>query len=342
MTPVVGGSLRGHDVTGIDANPDSCCTTWDARIGNKRLMPELPEVETVRRGLAPVLVGARITRVEARRPDLRFPLPERFGERLTGTTVMGLERRAKYLIARLSSGEALVMHLGMTGRFTIAAKDHNTTPDVYVPGAYVYGTGTGTDPKHDHVVFHLSGGRLAEAASVVYNDPRRFGFMLMMPEAEREAHALFRNLGTEPLGGALTPDYLAGRARGKKVNLKAFLMDQRIIAGLGNIYVSEALYRAGLSPNRKAASLAGRKGRATDRAARLVLAIQSVLEQAIAAGGSTLRDYRGADGRSGAFQESFAVYNRAGSACSRPDCCGVIKRTIHAGRATYSCSSCQR
>ena len=308
----------------------------------KRSMPELPEVETVRRGLEPVLVGACIVRVEARRPDLRFPLPERFSERLAGVRVTGLERRAKYLIAGLSSGEALVMHLGMTGRFTVAygagddrSARNNTGAQLSTPGAYVYDTNS--DARHDHVVFHLSGG-----ARVVYNDPRRFGFMLMMAEAERLDHALFRNLGSEPLGETLTPAYLAKRAWGKKVNLKAFLMDQRIVAGLGNIYVSEALYRAGLSPNRAAATLADRRGGATDRAHRLVPAIRSVLEQAIAAGGSTLRDYRDAEGRSGAFQESFAVYDRAQSPCERKGCGGTIKRIVHSGRATFYCSKCQR
>ena len=293
-------------------------------------MPELPEVETVRRGLAPVLVGKRFTRVETRRADLRFPFPERFAERLEGAAVTGLARRAKYLVAALSTGDALVMHLGMTGRFTIADRDGGSTP-----GAYVYGSGA--DPRHDHVVFHLKGG-----ARVIYNDPRRFGFMLMMPEAERATHALFRNLGSEPLGDGLTADYLAERALGKKVTLKTFLMDQRIVAGLGNIYVSEALYRAGLSPNRRAASLADRKGLATERAVRLVPAIQSVLEEAIAAGGSTLRDYRAADGSSGAFQDTFAVYDRAGETCVRKACFGTIKRAVHGGRATYYCGRCQR
>lgn len=298
-------------------------------------MPELPEVETVRRGLEPALVGRRILRVEARRPDLRFPLPERFCERLSGITITGLERRAKYLVAGLSNGDALVMHLGMTGRFTISEKTNGAGATAYQPGAYVYESGA--DPKHDHVVFHLSGG-----GRVVYNDPRRFGFMVMMPEAERGAHALFRDLGSEPLGDALTPEYLAARSRGKRVNLKAFLMDQRIVAGLGNIYVSEALFHARLSPDRCAASLIDRRGRPTVRAERLVPAIKSVLEQAIAAGGSTLRDYRDADGKAGAFQEAFAVYDRDGAACLRSGCGGTVKRRVHAGRATYACGRCQR
>ncbi len=293
-------------------------------------MPELPEVETVRRGLEPHLVGAKVRKLEARRPDLRFPLPERFAARLEGQTIQRLERRAKYLVAVLSGGEALVMHLGMTGRFTIA---HG--PSVSLLGEYVYQTGA--DPKHDHVVLHLSGG-----VRVVYNDPRRFGFMVMMQDAERADHALFKNMGAEPLGDDLTPDYLAARAAGRKVNLKSFLMDQRNIAGLGNIYVSEALHRARLSPDRAARFLCDARGKPTDRVRALVPAIQSVLAQAIAAGGSTLKDYRHADGEKGAFQESFAVYDRDGAPCVRPGCGGVIRRTVHTGRATFSCPVCQR
>ena len=293
-------------------------------------VPELPEVETVRRGLHPVLVGRRVLRLEARRPDLRFPLPERFAERLKSQRVLRLERRAKYLIAVLASGEALVMHLGMTGRFTI-----QRGAEAELLGDYIYDSGG--DPKHDHVVFHLEGG-----IRVVYNDPRRFGFMVMMAETEREQHALFRHMGVEPLGKDLTADYLARRARGKKLNLKAFLMDQRIVAGLGNIYVSESLFRAGLSPDRPARFLADRKGRPTERAHALVPAVQSVLHQAIAAGGSTLNDYRQAGGEKGTFQETFSVYDREGEPCTRKGCRGSIKRTMHSGRATFACTVCQK
>ncbi|MGO4682280.1 bifunctional DNA-formamidopyrimidine glycosylase/DNA-(apurinic or apyrimidinic site) lyase [Hyphomicrobium sp. 2TAF46] len=293
-------------------------------------MPELPEVETVRRGLAPVLVGSRIASLEARRPDLRFPLPERFAERVAGQTVIGLERRAKYLIASLSNGEDLVMHLGMTGRFTIV---HDGTADT--PGQYAHGAAP--DPAHDHVVLHLKGG-----TRVIYNDPRRFGFMVMLARAERLQHPLFRELGAEPLGAELTPDYLASKAKSRKVNLKAFLMDQHVVAGLGNIYVSEALFQAGLSPNRSAKSLANRRGVPTEGAIRLVPAIRDVLERAIEAGGSTLRDYRHADGKRGAFQERFGVYDRAGSPCQTPGCGGEIRRVVHSGRATFYCPRCQR
>lgn len=292
-------------------------------------MPELPEVETVRRGLAPVLVGSRVARIDARRPDLRFPLPERFGERLAGQDIVGLERRAKYLIATLSSGEDLVMHLGMTGRFSVVHKDF-----IHRPGEYIHETGP--DPAHDHVVLHLSDG-----TQVIYNDPRRFGFMVMMPHAERPEHALFRKLGAEPLSDELTADYLVRRALGKKVNLKAFLMDQHVVAGLGNIYVSEALFQAGLSPDRVASTLANRRG-GVEKAEKLVASIKDVLQRAIQAGGSTLRDYRNADGKKGAFQERFSVYDREGAACLTPGCRGEIRRAVHAGRATFFCRRCQR
>ncbi|HVZ05887.1 bifunctional DNA-formamidopyrimidine glycosylase/DNA-(apurinic or apyrimidinic site) lyase [Hyphomicrobium sp.] len=293
-------------------------------------MPELPEVETVRRGLAPVVVGRRITDVETRRPDLRFPFPERFFERLVGQKVVSLDRRAKYLIAGLSSGEDLVMHLGMTGRFTIVQHGHRETPGEYT-------NTVGPNPAHDHLLLRLSNG-----SRIVYNDPRRFGFMVMMPHAERAQHPLFRGLGVEPLSPELAPQYLARRAQGKKVNLKAFLMDQRIVAGLGNIYVSEALFWARLSPNRAARTLADRRGAPTEPAKRLVPAIREVLELAINAGGSTLRDYRDANGVSGGFQHRFAVYDRAGQPCPRPGCGGTIRRAVHAGRATFYCPRCQR
>jgi len=293
-------------------------------------MPELPEVETVRRGLAPVLVGRRISGLDARRPDLRFPLPERFRERLVGQKVVRLDRRAKYLIAGLSGGEDLVMHLGMTGRFTVV---HHGVAEQ--PGEYVHETGP--DLAHDHVVL-----RLADGTKVIYNDPRRFGFMVMMPHASRPEHPLFRKLGAEPLSEELTAAYLARRAFGKKVNLKAFLMDQHVVAGLGNIYVSEALFQAGLSPNRAASTLANARGGPTEKARKLVHAIKSVLESAIEAGGSTLRDYRNANGKKGAFQQRFAVYDRAGKTCLKPNCGGTVRREVHSGRATFYCPRCQR
>ncbi|MCB1520528.1 MAG: bifunctional DNA-formamidopyrimidine glycosylase/DNA-(apurinic or apyrimidinic site) lyase [Hyphomicrobiaceae bacterium] len=289
-------------------------------------MPELPEVETVRRGLEPVMTGKSVIRLEARRPDLRFPLPERMSERLAGRTVEHLGRRSKYLVARMSGGDTLIMHLGMSGRFTIG--------DLR-PGAFTHETGG--DPKHDHVVFEMSGGH-----RIVYNDPRRFGFMLLLADGDYETHPLIANLGVEPLGNGFTSDYLAGRARGRSTDLKTFLMDQRNVAGLGNIYVAEALFRAGLSPNRRAQSLATVKGRPTEYAERLVSAIRTVLTEAVEAGGSTLRDYRSADGALGYFQHRFLVYGRDGEACARPGCRGIVRRSIKAGRSTFACSTCQR
>lgn len=294
-------------------------------------MPELPEVETVRRGLEPFVRGQRILAVDQRRPDLRFPFPENFPSRLENQTILALLRRAKYLLAELSSGERLIMHLGMTGRFTI---EPSASPDPNRPGAFTHAAGQSA--KHDHVIFKLGSG------TITYNDARRFGFMLLIPEAEFETHPLFRNLGVEPLGNEFNASYLAGRAAGRSVDLKTFLMDQRIVAGLGNIYVCEALHRAGLNPDRAAKSLADRKGSPNDRAERLVPAIKTVLTEAIAAGGSTLRDYRHADGALGYFQHAFSVYGRASEPCKRAGCNGTIQRAIHAGRSTFYCPKCQR
>lgn len=289
-------------------------------------MPELPEVETVRRGLEPAMVGRTFEHVELRRSDLRFPLPEHMAERLAGRRLEHLGRRSKYLVARIEGGEGLILHLGMSGRFTIEGRQ---------PGTFAHAIGGA--PAHDHVVFHMQGG-----VTVTYNDPRRFGFMLMTPADDLERHPLLRDLGPEPLGNELSPAYLAERARGRKADLKSFLMDQRNIAGLGNIYVAEALFRARLSPNRAASCLADRDGRATERAERLVPAIREVIEAAIEAGGSSLRDYRAADGALGYFQHSFFVYGRDGEACARPGCRGTVRRSIHAGRSTFHCTSCQR
>lgn len=293
-------------------------------------MPELPEVEIVCRGLQPALVGRKVERIVTHRPDLRFPLPERFDMRLAGRMVRRLERRAKYIIARFDNGDALVMHLGMTGRFNIEKKNRRTAL-----GEYVYDTGS--DPRHDHVELHMSGG-----TRVVYNDVRRFGFMLLLSDNEFSCHSLFVGLGPEPLSSDLTAAYLSRRAEGKKANLKSFLMDQRVVAGLGNIYVSEALFRAGLDPSRPAKCLASKGGRGLTRSDVLVSGIRSVLSDAIDAGGSTLRDYRHADGAEGAFQESFAVYGRDGEQCVRTGCKGLVRRTVHANRATFYCGTCQK
>ena len=299
-------------------------------------MPELPEVETVRRGLEPVMVGHRLARVEQRRPDLRFPLPERFAERLAGRRIERLNRRAKYLVAEIEGGEALIMHLGMSGRFTIEVPVHvNGAVNAARPGDFVHGTGA--LPAHDHVVFHFDDG-----ARVTYNDPRRFGFMDLVDHADLETCRHFAGMGIEPLSKALNEDYLAARAQGRTTDLKAFLLDQRHIAGLGNIYVCEALYRARLSPRRLAGCLADRKGRPTARCTRLVPEIRAVLAEAIEAGGSTLRDYRAADGALGYFQHAFRVYGREGEPCLAHGCRGMVRRITQAGRSTFFCSQCQR
>ncbi len=303
-------------------------------------MPELPEVETVRRGLEPVLAGARIQRVEQRRPDLRFPLPERFVERLEGCRIERLDRRAKYILGHLDSGEVLAIHLGMTGRFSISvpggANGRQLGEDMRSDLAR-FEHEAGHDPTHDHVVIETEAG-----ATVTYNDARRFGYMSLISAGDLSLHPHFKSLGIEPLGAELTRAFLAGKATGRTADLKAFLMDQRIVAGLGNIYVCEALYRAGLDPSRAAGALAVRGAKAAGRAEALVTAIREVLEAAIAAGGSTLRDYRHTDGSLGYFQHAFAVYGREGEPCVRPGCGGTVRRTVQAGRSTFWCPHCQR
>ncbi len=308
-------------------------------------MPELPEVETVRRGLEPVLAGSRITRLVQRRRDLRFPLPERFAERLTGRRIERLGRRAKYLLADLEGGEVLIMHLGMSGRFSVALPPPPPIRGISPArgeekergpiGAFTHVTGTAS--AHDHVVLEMEGG-----AVVTYNDPRRFGFMDLVAAATLNECKHFAGMGPEPLGNGFNADYLAQRAQGRAADLKAFLLDQRNIAGLGNIYVCEALFRTGLSPSRAAACLSTRAGRPTDRCERLVPAIRTVLEEAIAAGGSTLRDYAHTDGSLGYFQHSFKVYGRENEYCMREGCGGKIKRTVQGGRSTFHCGRCQR
>jgi formamidopyrimidine-DNA glycosylase len=295
-------------------------------------MPELPEVETVRRGLEPYLTGRRLTRVEQRRRDLRFPFPEQFASRLTGRRITALKRRAKYLIAELDRGEALTVHLGMTGRFTVSVPGG---ANARMLGEYTYTPEA--DHKHDHVVFHVEGG-----ATIVYNDARRFGYMDLIALDALAAHPHFRDIGIEPLGPELTPAFLAAAAHGRKADLKAFLMDQRIVCGLGNIYVCEALHRAGLSPLKPAARLSTRSGKPTPAATRLVPEIRAVLAAAIEAGGSTLRDHQQVDGTRGDFQHRFRVYDREGEACSAPGCAGIVRRRVQANRSSFYCPRCQR
>jgi formamidopyrimidine-DNA glycosylase len=298
-------------------------------------MPELPEVETVRRGLAPVLEGATIAAVEQRRPDLRFPFPDRFAERLVGRRIAALRRRAKYLLAELDDGTVLLMHLGMSGSFRIEADARGPGFAEEASDSFYYARGK--QAAHDHVVLRLAGG-----ASVVYNDPRRFGFMLLIGADELAAHPLLAGLGLEPTGNELSAEALAPRFAKRAAPLKAVLSDQRIIAGLGNIYVCEALWRARLSPRRAAGTLVRVDGRPSERLTRLVAAVRAVIAEAVEAGGSSLRDYVQADGSLGYFQHRFAVYGREDQPCHRSGCRGVVRRIVQSGRSTFFCPQCQR
>lgn len=301
-------------------------------------MPELPEVETVRRGLSPVFDGAMIRKVTLNRGDLRFPLPADFRERLGGQRMVALGRRAKYLLGDLEDGTVLVMHLGMSGSFRIEEVGQVRSQPV---AADAFRYPRSVDRTHDHVIFHLEHDG-TERLRVVYNDPRRFGFMSLVARTEVEQHPWFAALGPEPTGNALDAVHLARVAAGRATPLKALLLDQRAIAGLGNIYVCEALHRAKLSPLRSAGTLATAAGAPTTGAKRLVEAIREVIAEAIVAGGSTLRDHRQADGELGYFQHSFAVYGREGEPCPRPACGGTVERIVQSGRSTFHCSRCQR
>jgi formamidopyrimidine-DNA glycosylase len=283
-------------------------------------VPELPEVETVRRGLAPVMEGRRIAVADVRRPDLRWPLPERMAERLAGQRVERLRRRSKYLLADLSSGETLIVHLGMSGRMLVSGamlgEFHHQHP---------------APEKHDHVVLDMEDG-----TRITFNDARRFGAMDLVATDTAEAHWLLAGLGPEPLGNSFDEDYLVARLRGRNTPVKAALLDQRVVAGLGNIYVCEALHRAGISPQRKAGRIAEVRVRA------LVPVIRQVLAEAIDAGGSSLRDYRQADGELGYFQHTFRVYDRDGEPCVTPGCPGKVERIVQSGRSSFFCRACQR
>ena len=293
-------------------------------------MPELPEVETVRRGLQPVLEGRRIAAAVVRRADLRLPFPPRLAERLTGRRVERLRRRAKYILADLDGGETLIVHLGMSGRFTVypAGSNEGAMLGEFHHAAPEAAAGAG---KHDHVLLET-----AEGARLVYNDHRRFGLMLLEPTAGLDAHRLFAGLGPEPLDPPLGAAALGARLRNKAAPIKAALLDQRVVAGLGNIYVSEALHRAGIHPGRAAGSLS------PPRIARLADAVTAVLAAAIAAGGSTLRDHAQVNGELGYFQHAFRVYDRAGTPCPTPGCPGTVRRIVQAGRSTFYCARCQR
>jgi len=293
-------------------------------------MPELPEVETVRLGLAPVMEGAVLDKVAVNRPDLRAPFPPRFARRLTGRRIVALGRRAKYLTADLDDQNVLVMHLGMSGSFRIeAGHGEKIAGRYYHPRSAIR--------AHDHVVFDLSSG-----AHVVFNDPRRFGLMDIVARNRLAEAPYFKGLGIEPLGNALSGAAIAGLFAGRTAPLKAMLLDQRRIAGIGNIYACEAMWRAKLAPTLPAGRLAAKTPRARAKAEALAAAIRDVLAEAIAAGGSSLRDHRRADGEIGLFQHSFAVYDREGEPCPRHACHGVIRRMVQSGRSTFYCPVCQR
>lgn len=280
-------------------------------------MPELPEVETVRRGLIPAMQGRVIEKAEVRRPDLRFALPPRMAERLTGATVTALRRRSKYLLADLSTGETLLVHLGMSGRMLVSG---------VMPGTFFHDHPA--PEKHDHVVLHLSGG-----ARVTFNDARRFGAMDLLATETADRHPLLATLGPEPLGNDFNEPYLAARLQGRAAPIKAALLDQHLVAGLGNIYACEVLFRAGIAPTRAAGQIA-------DPGA-LVPVIREVLAEAIAAGGSSLKDFRRTDGELGYFQKDFAVYGREGQPCRTPGCPATIARIVQSGRSTFFCPTCQ-
>ncbi|MBN9487954.1 MAG: bifunctional DNA-formamidopyrimidine glycosylase/DNA-(apurinic or apyrimidinic site) lyase [Alphaproteobacteria bacterium] len=279
-------------------------------------MPELPEVETVRRGLTPRLVGQRIVRLQQRRRDLRVPLPSRFAQRVEGRAVLGIDRRAKYLLVRLDDGHTLIVHLGMSGRMTL----HDARSAAEHPLE-----------RHDHVVIDL-----ADGWQVRFNDARRFGLMLLVRNETVDGHKLFKGLGPEPLDTAFDGQALAGRLRGRRTSIKSALLDQKTLVGIGNIYACEALFLAGISPRRSAHTVQG------ERADRLIKALKQVLLRSIDDGGSTLRDHVQPGGELGYFQTRFNVYDRAGAACPTPSCDRLVKRLVQAGRSTFYCTHCQR
>ena len=283
-------------------------------------MPELPEVETVKEGIAPAMTGKVIARAEVNRPDLRWPFPENMAGRLTGQRVTGLRRRSKYILVDLDGGETLLIHLGMSGRMLVSGvkvgEFHHPHP---------------APAKHDHVVLHMDDG-----ARITFNDARRFGAMDLMATDQQEDHWLIRDIGPEPLGNSFDEAYLIAKLKGRNTPIKTALLDQRIVAGLGNIYVCEVLYRAGIHPARKAGRISA------GRVASLVPLIRQVLSEAIAAGGSSLRDYRQSDGELGYFQHVFQVYDREDEPCLTPDCDKKIKRIVQSGRSSFFCPQCQR
>ena len=333
-------------------------------------MPELPEVETVRRGLLPALEGARIVRADVRRPDLRFPFPEGLQDLLTGARITALTRRAKYLLIELDRGTTLIAHLGMSGSYRVqpsfaqrseTERSHEGHPlrsqsgwaespeqhgrerplgdPASIPGTFHHPRST--LGAHDHLVLDVEGGA-AGHAQVIYNDPRRFGFVLAAETSRLHDHPMLRDLGPEPMGNALTPEHLAERFADRRSPLKAALLDQKNVAGLGNIYVCEVLSRSKLSPKRLAKTLVKKDGAPTERLARMVGHIRDVIGEAIEAGGSSLRDHKHTDGSLGYFQHRFGAYDREHEPCPNAGCRGTIVRIVQSGRSTFYCPTCQR
>ncbi len=296
-------------------------------------MPELPEVETVRRGLAPVMEGGIIEKAVINRPNLRFLFPDKFISRLEGQKILSVGRRAKYLVLDLESGEVLVMHLGMSGSFRIEMAE-----GVSAPGVFHHPRSDAQ--KHDHVIIRVNGAH--GRADIIYNDPRRFGYMDLVARSEMETHKHFASIGIEPTGNALDGALISKLFAGKTSPLKAALLDQRLIAGLGNIYVCEALWQSRLSPERKATTITRKDGKATDRTELLAQAIREIIARAIEAGGSSLRDHKQTDGTMGYFQHTFNVYDQEGKPCKREGCNSIIKRIVQSGRSTFFCPTCQR
>ncbi|MDQ7019158.1 MAG: bifunctional DNA-formamidopyrimidine glycosylase/DNA-(apurinic or apyrimidinic site) lyase [Robiginitomaculum sp.] len=280
-------------------------------------MPELPEVETVRSGLAPVMEGQTIRRANINRPNLRFAFPHGFCARLTGAEIMQVRRRAKYLLIDLSRGETLIAHLGMSGRFSIVPPGEDPPPD--------------TKAAHDHVEWHLSNDH-----RILYNDPRRFGFMDLCKSTALAESKFLAGLGPEPLGNGFSSAWLTEQFSGKSRPVKSALLDQHVVAGLGNIYVCEALFRAGIHPKTLVRSIG------TKRRDRLLVCIREVIAEAIKAGGSTLRDYAAVDGALGYFQHRFSVYGREGEPCAHAACPGTVRRIVQSGRSSFYCPRCQR
>ena len=293
-------------------------------------MPELPEVETVRRGLEPWLVDARIDAVHLKRANLRFPFPEGLGAAIEGQTIVSVGRRAKYLLLTLSNGKIVLSHLGMTGSWRFAEHGIDKPPRYYEPG---------TEPKHDHMIWEISHPRHGQS-HLIYADPRRFGFIDLMDDLEDSPY--LQGLGAEPLGNDFHAAGMAEAFAGKKAPIKAALLDQRVVAGLGNIYVAEALHRAHILPTVPAGTLVTKTGRPKKALEDLSHSVRQVLIEAIEVGGSTLRDFRNAEGGSGYFQHNFAVYDREGDPCPTPLCTGIVSRIVQSGRSTFFCPVCQR